>query len=159
MKTLTIGDKAPDFSLTSDAGELVSMASLHGKQVVLYFYPKDDTPGCTLESCGFNSSLDEFLALGVQIIGVSKDSIKSHVQFKQRYNLHFPLLSDPDGAVCHLYGVLAEKSLFGKKYLGIERSTFLIDEVGVIRAVWRKVNVIGHVKQVLQKIQHADTSS
>lgn len=156
MKDLKIGDKAPDFNLASDQGGVISLASFLGKKIVLYFYPKDNTPGCTLESCGFNEALDQFSALGAQIVGVSKDSVESHAKFRQRYHLRFPLLSDKDGEMCRLYGVLAEKSMFGKKYFGIERSTFLMDEAGIIREIWRKVSVAGHVKQVLQAIKNAD---
>lgn len=156
MQNLNIGDQAPDFNIVSDENEVISLQSLLGKKTVLYFYPKDNTPGCTVESCGFNAALDQFFALNTQIIGVSRDSIASHVKFKQRYGLGFPLLSDNNNILCNLYGVLVEKSMFGKKYWGIERSTFLIDEAGVIRAIWKKVNVINHVKQVLQKIQDAN---
>lgn len=142
MLNLKQGDKAPNFS---------ESAEQEGKTTVLYFYPKDNTPGCTLESCGFNAVLDEFLSLGVQVIGVSRDSLASHVKFKQRYHLKFPLLSDPEGSLCRAYGVLVEKSMLGRKYLGIERSTFLIDEQNIIREIWRKVSVVGHVKSVLEK--------
>ena len=150
MEKLKIGDKAPDFNLSAEV--------LPGKKTVLYFYPKDNTPGCTLESCGFNEALDQFSALGAQVVGVSKDSLESHAKFKQRYDLRFPLLSDPKGDLCCAYQVLAEKTMFGKKYFGIERSTFLIDEAGVIREIWRKVSVTGHVKQVLQAIKNADNT-
>ena len=150
MQNLKIGDKAPDFNLSPEI--------LLGKKTVLYFYPKDNTPGCTLESCGFNEALDQFSTLGVQVVGVSKDSLESHAKFIKNYDLRFPLLADVDGDLCRLYGVLAEKSMFGKKYVGIERSTFLIDERGVIREIWRKVTVIGHVKRVLQAIRNADNT-
>lgn len=158
MNDLKIGDKAPDFSLASDEGEMISLQSLLGKKLVLYFYPKDNTPGCTLESCGFNEALDQFLALGVRVIGVSKDSLESHAKFRKNYSLRFPLLADVDGELCRLYGVLAEKSMFGKKYVGIERSTFLIDKAGMIREIWRKVSVTGHIKQVLEAIKNADNT-
>ena len=156
MQNLNIGDPAPDFSLPSDENGIISLQSLLGKKTVLYFYPKDSTPGCTIESCGFNTALDQFLSLNTQIIGVSRDSIASHRKFRQRYDLRFPLLSDSNNILCNLYGVLVEKSMFAKKYFGIERSTFLLDEAGIIRGIWRKVSVINHVKQVLQKITDAN---
>lgn len=153
MKILEVGDRAPNFNLPSDKNEQVSLQSLQGKKCVLFFYPKDNTPGCTIESCNFNSSLEEFATLNTQVIGISKDSLESHHKFRKRYDLRFPLLADEGGKVCDLYNVLVEKSMFGKKYWGIERSTFLIDEQGIIRALWRKVSVAGHVKEVLQKIE------
>ncbi len=153
MEHLKIVDKAPDFSLPSDEGNVISLQSLQGKKLVLYFYPKDNTPGCTIESCGFNQALDEFLASGAQVLGISKDSVESHQKFKRRYDLRFPLLSDTDAKICRLYEVLVEKSMFGRKYFGIERSTFLIDEAGIIREIWRKVNITGHVRQVLDAVK------
>ena len=154
MAHLKPGDKAPDFSLVSDGSDIISLQSLFGKKTVLYFYPKDSTPGCTLESCGFNNALDQFANLGVRIIGVSKDSVESHQKFRQRYGLAFPLLSDGTGEVCRSYGVLVEKNTFGKKYFGIERSTFLIDEMGIIIEIWQKVKILGHVKRVLEAVKN-----
>ena len=150
-KAPQLGDKAPAFTLPSTAGE-VSSAALKGKLFVLYFYPKDDTPGCTTEACGFRDALPDFGKLGVTVIGVSKDSLASHEKFKKKFDLLFPLASDEDGAVCEAYGVWVEKSMYGKKYMGIDRSTFVIDGKGVIRAVWRKVSVPGHADEVKKAI-------
>lgn len=150
--TLQVGDKAPDFSLQTEAAETISLKSLRGKKVVLYFYPKDSTPGCTQESCDFRDNYTTFKKKGVAVFGISKDSAKSHVKFKEKYELPFPLLVDEDTEVCTAYDVLKEKSMFGKKYMGIERSTFLIDEKGKVEQVWRKVKVKGHVEQVLDEL-------
>lgn len=150
--TLQVGDKAPDFSLQTETAETISLKSLRGKKVVLYFYPKDSTPGCTQESCDFRDNYSTFKKKGVAVFGISKDSAKSHVKFKEKYELPFPLLVDEDTEVCTAYDVMKEKSMFGKKYMGIERSTFLIDEKGKIEQVWRKVKVKGHVEQVLDEL-------
>lgn len=150
--TLQVGDKAPDFSLQTETEETISLKSLRGKKVVLYFYPKDSTPGCTQESCDFRDNYSTFKKKGVAVFGISKDSAKSHVKFKEKYELPFPLLVDEDTEVCTAYDVLKEKSMFGKKYMGIERSTFLIDEKGKVEQVWRKVKVKGHVEQVLDEL-------
>jgi len=120
---------------------------------VLYFYPKDSTPGCTKESCGFRDAMPDFSESGAVILGVSKDSVARHDKFKAKYELPFTLLSDGDGAICEAYGTWVEKSLYGRKYMGIERATFLIDEKGVVQAVWRKVKVKGHVEQVLEAVR------
>jgi peroxiredoxin Q/BCP len=117
---------------------------------VLYFYPKDDTSGCTAEACAFRDSLPDFSKLKAEVIGVSRDSVASHDKFKKKYRLPFPLASDEDGKVCQAYGVWVEKSMYGRKYMGIERSTFLIDARGIVRGVWRKVKVDGHADEVLQ---------
>jgi peroxiredoxin Q/BCP len=148
-----INEKAPDFTLPTDSGAKLSLADLHGKRIVLYFYPKDDTPGCTTEACSFGTSLPHFSQINAEILGISKDSPSSHQKFKQKYQIPFTLLSDKDAQVCEAYGVLVEKSRFGKKYKGIERSTFLIDEKGIIRAIWRSVKVDGHTETVLKKLQ------
>ncbi|MCD8497509.1 MAG: thioredoxin-dependent thiol peroxidase [Alphaproteobacteria bacterium] len=148
MSVLNIGDKAPDFKLPGDGGKDVSLSAYKGRKVVLYFYPKDDTSGCTAESCAFRDSLPAFEKLKADIIGVSKDSVKRHDKFKEKYDLNFPLASDEEGDVCERYGVWVEKSMYGRKYMGIERSTFLIDEQGKIAAIWRKVKVPGHVDDV-----------
>lgn len=153
MTGLKEGDKAPDFSLPSDGGKIISLADYKGKKVVLYFYPKDDTPGCTKESCAFRDNLTDFNKVGIEVIGVSKDSVKKHDKFKEKHSLNFPLISDEDGELCEKYGVWVEKKLYGRKYMGIERSTFLIDENGVIRNIWRKVKVTGHVEEVLKEAQ------
>lgn len=151
--TVDIGDAAPDFTAATDGGGAVSLASLKGKTVVLYFYPKDDTPGCTTESIGFRDALADFEAAGAVVLGVSKDSVKKHDKFKAKYELNFPLLSDEDGALCEAYGVWVEKSMYGRKYMGIDRSTFVIDGAGKIRHAWRKVKVPGHVDAVLAAVK------
>lgn len=150
--TLQIGDKAPDFTLQSDLNKTVALESLRGKKIVLYFYPKDDTPGCTREACDFRDNLAQFAGANTEIIGISKDKPERHQTFKQKYQLPFTLLADTNGDVCEAYGVLDKKSLFGKTFLGITRSTFLIDEQGIIRAIWRKVKVTGHTQQVLDEL-------
>ncbi|MGA8691209.1 MAG: thioredoxin-dependent thiol peroxidase [Methyloceanibacter sp.] len=148
--SLKVGDKAPDFTLPTDGGGKVSLKALKGKKVVLYFYPKDDTPGCTAEACAFRDSLPDFSKIRATVVGVSKDSVASHDKFKTKFKLPFPLASDDDGKVCEAYGAWVEKSMFGKKYMGIERSTFLIDEKGVVRNIWSKVKVDGHAGEVLK---------
>ncbi|MGC2408431.1 MAG: thioredoxin-dependent thiol peroxidase [Methyloceanibacter sp.] len=148
--SVAVGDRAPDFTLPTDGGGEVSLKALKGKKLVLYFYPKDDTPGCTREACAFRDSLPDFSKIKATILGVSKDSVASHDNFKTKFELPFPLASDADGKVCEAYGVWVEKSMYGKKYMGIERSTFLIDEKGVIRNIWRKVKVDGHAEDVLK---------
>lgn len=148
MSELKIGDKAPAFTLPTDGGGKISLSDFKGEKVVLYFYPKDDTPGCTQESCEFRDAIADFAGVGARIIGISKDSPGSHDKFKEKYGLNFPLASDQNGDVCENYGVWKEKSMYGKKYMGIERSTFLIDENGKIAHIWRKVSVNGHVEEV-----------
>lgn len=145
-----IGDKAPDFSLTRDGGEQVSLADLKGQNAVVYFYPKDDTPGCTNEAIDFTAHKKDFDKLGVTIIGVSKDTVAKHEKFIAKHKLQVALLSDEEGKMVEDYGVWVEKKNYGRTYMGIERSTFLIDENGVIRQVWRKVRVKGHVEAVLE---------
>ncbi len=148
--SLEVGDEAPDFSLPADAGGRVALKDFNGKPVVLYFYPKDDTSGCTAEACAFRDALPDFAKVKAAVIGVSRDSVASHDKFKAKYKLPFPLASDEDGLVCQAYGVWVEKSMYGRKYMGIERSTFLVDGMGVIRAIWRKVKVPGHAEAVLE---------
>ncbi len=147
---VAVGDKAPDFTMKTDGNGEVSLKGLEGRKVVLYFYPKDDTPGCTKEACGFRDFLPDFSEIDAEIIGVSKDSVAKHDKFKAKYELPFVLASDEDGSVCEAYGTWVEKSMYGKKYMGIDRATFLIDEQGVLRAEWRKVKVPGHVEAVLE---------
>lgn len=147
------GDKAPDFTVPADGGGKVSLKDLKGKTVVLYFYPKDDTSGCTAEACAFRDALPDFAKVKAAVVGVSRDSVASHDKFKRKFRLPFPLASDEDGKVCQAYGVWVEKSMYGRKYMGIERSTFLIDAKGVIRRVWRKVKVPGHADEVLKAAQ------
>lgn len=151
--SLEIGDKAPDFTMPTDGGGKASLKALKGRPVVLYFYPKDDTSGCTAEACAFRDALPDFSKLDAAVIGVSRDSVESHEKFKQKHSLSFPLASDSDGKVTEAYGVWAEKSMYGRKYMGIERSTFLIDKDGVIRNIWRKVKVPGHAEDVLQALE------
>jgi len=144
----TEGTQAPAFNADSTLGP-ISLQSLKGKTVVLYFYPKDNTSGCTVEACGFRDANDDLQDLGVAVLGVSKDSLKSHGDFATKYELNFPLLSDPDREVIEAYGAWVEKKNYGRTYFGIERCTYLIDGGGVVRKVWRKVKVKGHVDQVL----------
>jgi peroxiredoxin Q/BCP len=148
MAELKEGDRAPEFDLPTDTGQ-VRLSELKGKAVVLYFYPKDDTSGCTAEAIGFSQAADDFRKAGAVVVGVSKDSAKSHGKFRQKYDLKVELGADPEGAVVERYGVWVEKSMYGRKYMGIERATFLIDRQGVIRRVWHKVKVAGHVAEVL----------
>jgi thioredoxin-dependent peroxiredoxin len=146
------GDAAPDFTAPTDGGGEVSLAALRGKKVVLYFYPKDDTPGCTTEACDFRDRSAEFEAKGAVVLGVSPDSVKSHDKFKKKHSLPFPLVADEDHAIAEAYGAWQEKSMYGKKYMGIQRSTFLIDEQGRIAEVWDKVKVAGHADDLLGKL-------
>jgi peroxiredoxin Q/BCP len=150
---LAVGDKAPNFSMPTDGGGEASLSALKGKKLVLYFYPKDDTPGCTIEAKDFRDHIEEFKKAGAVVIGVSKDSPDSHEAFKKKFCLPFPLASDTDGKVCEAYGVWVEKSMYGKTYMGIERATFLIDGSGTLRNIWRKVKVDSHVKEVLEAVQ------
>lgn len=153
MFELNIGDKAPDFNLPRDGGNKISLSDYRGQNVILYFYPKDNTPGCTTESCDFRDNLPGFEALDAQIIGISKDSAASHDKFRKKHNLNFPLASDEESNVCETYGVWKEKNMYGKKFMGIERSTFLIDSKGTIRRIWRKVKVKNHCKEVLAALE------
>lgn len=154
MTDLKEGDIAPDFTLPTDSGDEVTLSQFKGQKVVLYFYPKDDTPGCTKESCGFNDNLSAFNKMNAQVIGLSKCSVKKHAKFKEKYGLNFPLASDENGNVCEDYGTWLEKNTFGRKYMGIERATFLINEQGNIEKIWRKVKVSGHVDEVIQTIKN-----
>jgi peroxiredoxin Q/BCP len=150
--TIDVGDKAPDFDLQTDTGR-VSLSALKGRTVVLYFYPKDDTPGCTNEGKDFSALLPRFVEAGATVIGASKDSVKAHAKFRAKYDLTVELASDPEGQVIDAYGSWVEKSLYGRQYMGIDRSTFVIDGSGVVRAIWRKVKVGGHAEAVLQAVQ------
>lgn len=151
---IQIGKEIPDFTLPADGGGKVKLSERRGKKVVLYFYPKDDTPGCTKEACGFRDALPDFSKIDAEVIGVSKDSTAKHEKFKAKYELPFTLLSDEDGEVCEAFGTWVEKSMYGRKYMGIDRATFLIDETGTLRAEWRKVKVPGHVDEVLRAAQN-----
>ncbi len=142
--TLSIGDQAPNFTLLSDQETPITLKDLRGQKGGFIFLPKDDTPGCTREACDFRDQSKVFKKHGVEIIGVSKDSAKAHTKFKEKYALPFTLLVDDEGEVCNAYGVMKKKSMFGKTYMGINRSTFLIDEKGKIKALWRNVKVTGH---------------
>ncbi|MDK3072421.1 thioredoxin-dependent thiol peroxidase [Sedimentitalea sp. JM2-8] len=148
-----VDDIAPDFTLPRDGGNTVSLSDLRGQAVVLFFYPRDDTPGCTKESIGFSERLREFADLGVEVLGISKDSVASHEKFAAKHALSTALLSDENGSTCEDYGVWKEKNMYGKKFMGIERSTFLIGADGRIRAIWRKVKVPGHVEEVLSAVR------
>ncbi|MCL5268023.1 MAG: thioredoxin-dependent thiol peroxidase [Bacteroidetes bacterium] len=150
--TLDAGDKAPDFTLKSDKEETVSLSQYKGKKVVLYFYPKDDTPGCTKEACSFRDGFSVIQKKGAIVLGVSTDSVESHKKFKEKFHLNFPLLSDVDKKVVNAYGVWKEKALYGRKYMGIERTTFVIDEDGKIKRVFPKVKVDGHYDEVLAEL-------
>ena len=153
--TLKTGDKAPDFKLPTDGGGSLSLKELKGKSVVLYFYPKDSTPGCTNEAKDFRDLHNAFVKAGALVVGASKDSVKRHDNFKSKNDLPFALLSDEDGVLCDAYGVWVLKKLYGREYMGIERATFLIDAKGVIRQVWRKVKVKGHAEAVLEALKSA----
>ncbi len=148
-----VGDKAPDFDLPTDGGRRFSLSAVRGRAVVLYFYPKDDTSGCTREAQGFSAARTQFEDAGAVIVGVSKDSPAKHDRFKAKYDLSIRLASDESGEMLARYGVWVEKSLYGRKYMGIDRATVLIDGEGVVRQVWRKVKVPGHVEAVLQAVQ------
>ncbi len=152
-KELKVGDKAPNFKMPTDGNGSVSLADLKGKNVVLYFYPKDDTSGCTKEACGFRDTLPDFKKVKAAVIGVSRDSVASHDKFKKKYELPFVLGSDTDGKTSEAYGTWVEKSMYGRKYMGMERATFLIDGNGVIQGIWRKVKVPGHVEEVLKAVK------
>lgn len=153
MPAIEAGTPAPDFTMPTDGGGSVTLSALRGKPVILYFYPKDDTSGCTSEACGFRDQLPDFSGLDAVIIGVSKDSVASHDKFKAKYELPFTLASDKETGVAEAYGVWVEKSMYGRKYMGLERATFLIDKDGIVRNVWRKVKVTGHVAAVLKALQ------
>lgn len=152
-KTLKPGDPAPPFDLPAAGGGRVSLASLKGERAVLYFYPKDDTPGCIQEALSFTEKAKAFAAAKTTIVGVSRDSIAKHDKFTAKHGLELILASDEDGEVCNRYGVWVEKTLYGRKFMGIERATFLVDEKGRIVRVWRKVRVPGHVEEVLKEVK------
>ncbi len=147
------GSRAADFTLPADNGSKVKLSALRGQSVVLYFYPKDDTPGCTREACAFRDRKTALAKLGVHVLGVSADDVASHVKFRDKYELNFPLLADTDHRVAEKYGAWREKNLYGKKSMGIQRSTFLIDRDGKIAQVWKKVNVDGHDAEVIEAVK------
>lgn len=150
---LKVGDKAPDFNLSSSSGKNVALKDLKGSWVVLYFYPKDMTPGCTIEACDFRDFHGDFNKMGVRVLGVSPDSVKSHDKFIGKHELPFELLSDEGKTMLEAYDVWKEKSMYGKKYMGIERTTMIVNPQGKIAAIWNKVSVSGHVKEVLDKLK------
>jgi peroxiredoxin Q/BCP len=149
---LAIGDLAPDFTLPASGGRTVSRNALQGQPFVLYFYPRADTPGCTQEACAFEEALPQLGATGVTVIGVSKDKMKRIEKFAEKYNLTFPLASDPETKTIDAYGAWVEKSMYGKKYMGIERSTVLVDATGKVAKIWPKVKIAGHAAEVLQAV-------
>lgn len=151
-KELSVGDKAPDFSAQDETGRGWSLKALKGKTVVLYFYPKDNTPGCTTEACDFRDRYDNFAKKKVVVLGVSPDSAKSHAGFKAKHGLPFPLLVDEERAICEAYGVWKQKMLYGRKFMGVERSTFVIGPDGKIKQALRKVSVTGHAQSMLEAV-------
>jgi peroxiredoxin Q/BCP len=148
-----VGAKAPAFRLADDAGRIVTLKDFAGRVLILYFYPKDDTPGCTQESCDFRDNLNRLNSAGAAVVGVSADSVEKHRRFKSKHGLHFPLLSDPDHVALEAYDVWREKSLYGRKFMGIVRSTYVIDGKGIVRAAFPKVKVGGHVDEVLAAVR------
>lgn len=153
MSNVSLGEKVPDFSLPATGDQSISLKQFKGKNVVIYFYPKDSTPGCTSEGQDFRDNYASFQQLNTEILGISRDSIKSHENFKAKQAFPFELLSDEDESVCQLFDVIKEKNMYGKKVMGIERSTFLIDAKGLLHQEWRKVKVNGHVDEVLEAIK------
>ncbi|GJD80330.1 peroxiredoxin [Methylobacterium gregans] len=147
--SLTVGDPAPDFTLPGSSGQSIALSAMRGHKIVLYFYPKDDTSGCTLEAQGFNALLAEFEAADARVIGLSPDPVKSHDKFCGKYGLQFPLASDETKETLQAYGVWVEKSMYGRKYMGVERTTLLVDREGRIARIWPKVKVPGHAEEVL----------
>jgi peroxiredoxin Q/BCP len=152
MTTLRIGDKAPDFAGFNQNGEKVSLDSFKGKKVILYFYPKDDTPGCTAESCNLNDNYQYWLSKGYEVVGVSPDSLASHKKFADKYSLGFNLISDPNADILKAYGVWGEKNMYGRKYWGVIRTTFVIDEEGVIEQIFDKVDTKNHTDQITKAL-------
>ncbi len=153
QRGIEVGDPAPDFTLPATGGRTASLAALHGKPVVVYFYPKADTPGCTREACGFQEALGQLGGIGVTVIGISRDAVPALERFAAKFGLGFPLASDADAAVAKAYGVWVEKTMYGRTSMGLERSTFLIDAAGRVARVWRKVKVDGHAAAVLKAVQ------
>ena len=147
------GKKAPDFTLAADDGTKVKLSTLRGGPVVVYFYPRDDTPGCTREACAFRDRREEIAALGAKVLGISADDVASHEKFRDKFSLNFPLLADTEHRVAEKYGAWREKTRFGKTSMGIQRSTFLIDADGVLRKVWKAVDVEGHDQQVIDAVR------
>jgi len=155
---LEVGTKAPAFTAQTDAGTKVKLSDFKGKNLVLYFYPKDDTPGCTKEACAFRDASDQLSEMGAVVLGVSPDDEASHAKFRDKFSLNFPLLADPEHKIAEAYGAWREKNMYGKKSMGIQRSTYLIDTKGKIAKVWKKVNVDGHDADVIESLQSLDIS-
>ena len=153
MAKVSIGKKVPDFSVAATGDQIVSLKDYRGKNLVVYFYPKDSTPGCTLEGQDFRDQLSKFKRQKTVVFGVSRDSLSSHERFREKQGFNFELLSDPDEKLCRLFDVIREKNMYGRKVMGVERSTFLIDQQGVLRQEWRKVRVKGHVAEVLDAVK------
>ena len=156
--SIKIGEVAPSFSANCDDGSVIDLSELRGKNVVLYFYPKDDTPGCTIEAQDFTKNIEKFVSIDAVVLGVSRDSVASHCNFIQKHNLAFNLISDEDGEICSKYEVIKEKSMFGKKYLGIDRSTFIIDKKGNLIKFWQSVKVNGHIDEILSFLEELGNS-
>jgi thioredoxin-dependent peroxiredoxin len=154
MSKVSIGKKVPSFSIPATGDQTIKLSDLKGKNFVLYFYPKDSTPGCTLEGQDFRDNIRKFSSRNTRIFGVSKDSLASHEKFREKQKFSFDLISDEDEKLCKLFDVIKEKNMYGKKFMGIERSTFLIDEKGILRNEWRKVKVKGHVEEVLEAVKN-----
>lgn len=150
---IEIGKKAPEFTGLIDKDKTISLAELEGKWVVLYFYPKDDTSGCTKEACGFRDGMEQLSSLDTVVIGVSPDSLSSHDKFKAKFNLNFNLIADTEKELCNLFEVIGEKSMYGKKYLGVMRSTFIIDDKGIVRYINRKVKAEGHAEVIIKELE------
>jgi peroxiredoxin Q/BCP len=151
--TLKIGDKAPDFEMLNDFGAEITLSDYKGQSLLLYFYPKDNTSGCTKQACAFSDDIDVFEGLKCHVLGISKDGVDSHKHFKEKHGLKVDLASDENGSVCELYGVWKEKNMYGKKYMGIERTSFLIDRDGIIQEIWRKVKIDNHVNEVINRLK------
>lgn len=152
MAILSVGNKAPDFSGFNQKGELVSLSGFAGKKLILYFYPKDNTPGCTAEACNLNDNYQMWLAKGYEVVGVSPDKVASHKKFADKFNFGFNLIADPDTKILQDYGVWGEKSMYGKKYMGVLRTTFVIDENGVIEQIFDKVDTKDHTNQIIKAL-------
>jgi thioredoxin-dependent peroxiredoxin len=153
MVQLKEGDKAPDFSGINQDGKKISLSDFSGKKLILYFYPKDNTPGCTAESCNLNDNYNNWLGRGFDVVGVSPDSVESHRKFREKFGLKFDLIADTDKEILQAYGAWGEKSMYGKKYMGVLRTTFIIDENGIIEEVFEKVETKDHTKQIMNKIK------
>ena len=153
MTQLKVGDKAPDFSGINQDGKKISLSDFSGKKLILYFYPKDNTPGCTAEACNLNDNYNSWLGRGFEVVGVSPDSVESHRKFKERFGLKFDLIADTGKEILQAYGAWGEKSMYGKKYMGVLRTTFVIDEKGMIQEIFEKVETKDHTKQILNKIK------